>query len=261
MNEKIRANIALEENRNMPIEEAKASGAMMLFGEKYGEEVRMITFDADFSRELCGGTHVQATGEIGMFKIVAESGVAAGVRRIEAVTALTAERYMNSALSDLNEVRQLFKNAKQPAKQVAALQEENKKLKKEIERLLAAQASALKAGLKQSVESIDGVNFLATKIGLQDGKALKNLAYQLEKEIGDALIVFGAEINGKPQLMVTVSESLIEAKSLHAGNMVRELAKEIKGGGGGQAFFATAGGKDASGLDKAIAKARELVGN
>ena len=261
VNEKIRANIALEENRNMPIEEAKASGAMMLFGEKYGEEVRMITFDADFSRELCGGTHVQATGEIGMFKIVAESGVAAGVRRIEAVTALTAERYMNSALSDLNEVRQLFKNAKQPAKQVAALQEENKKLKKEIERLLAAQASALKAGLKQSVESIDGVNFLATKIGLQDGKALKNLAYQLEKEIGDALIVFGAEINGKPQLMVTVSESLIEAKSLHAGNMVRELAKEIKGGGGGQAFFATAGGKDASGLDKAIAKARELVGN
>ncbi len=260
VNEKIRANIALEENRDMPIEEAKAAGATALFGEKYGDTVRMITFDKDFSRELCGGTHVSATGEIGQFKILSETGVAAGVRRIEAITSTAAESFINKELGELASVRGLFKNPTGVINSVASLQEENKQLKKQIEKMMADQAGGLKDELKASMATINGVNFISAKLPLNDSNAIKTLAYQLENEIGDALIVFGAEVNDKPQLMVTVSKNLTESKDLHAGNMIRELAKEIKGGGGGQAFFATAGGKDASGLDKALARAKELVG-
>lgn len=258
VNQKIRENIALEEAREMPIDEAKAAGAMMLFGEKYGEKVRMITFDAAFSRELCGGTHVAATGEIGVFKILSETGVAAGIRRIEAITAEKAQQFLNKELEQLSEIRQLFKNAPNVAKNVADLQEENKRLKKQIDKLLAAQAGALKGQLLQQVEQKNDKNVLCARVPLHDSNALKTLAYQLEKELGNAVIVFGAEIKGKPQLMVTISKELTDS-GLHAGNMVRELAKSIKGGGGGQPFFATAGGKDASGLDEAIAKAKEMV--
>ncbi len=259
VNAKIRANIALEEVREMPIAEAKESGALMLFGEKYGETVRVITFDGDFSKELCGGTHVKATGEIGQFKILSESSVASGIRRIEAVTAEVAETYVLNELTELEQVNALLKNPKQTTKQLEALLEENKSLKKQIDVLQNAQASALKAELKNKFEDKSGVNFLAVRVPITDSKALKSLAYQLEKETGNALIIFGAEVNGKPQLMITVSESLTKEKELHAGNIVKELAKEIKGGGGGQAFFATAGGTDASGLDRAIARAGELV--
>ncbi len=259
VNSKIRANIQLEEEREMSIEDAKASGAMMLFGEKYGDKVRMITFDKNFSQELCGGTHVSATGEIGQFKIISESSVASGIRRIEAVTAEAAENYLLNESDTLSEINMLLKNPKNIGKQVAALLEENKGLKKQIEQLQNAQAGAIKSELKNKFESKSGVNFLATRVALSDTKALKTLAYQLEKETGNAFIVFGAEVNGKPQLMITVSETVTKEKGLHAGNIIRELAKEIQGGGGGQAFFATAGGKDATGLDKAIAKANEMI--
>ena len=259
VNQKIRANIALEEERYMPIEEAKAAGAMMLFGEKYGDKVRMITFDKNFSRELCGGTHVSSTGKIGLFKIITETAVAAGVRRIEALTANKAETYMNQQLAELNEIRALFKNPLHTAKNVAALQEENKALKKQLDKLIAQQAHALQDELKNKTQQIKGVNFIGAVLPITDANAIKTLAYQLEKELGNALIVFGAEIKAKPQLMVTISKNITEEKSLHAGNIIRELAKEIKGGGGGQAFFATAGGKDLSGLPKAIAKAREMI--
>ena len=260
VNERIRQNIPLDEDRNVPIEEAKKIGAMMLFGEKYGENVRVITFDKNFSRELCGGTHVQATGEIGLFKILTESAVAAGIRRIEAVTSENAENYFLSQLDELNEIRSLLKGAQDPVKAVAAMQEELRGLKKQVEQLVAEQANALKGQLKGQVQQVNGVNFLAAKLPLQDSNAVKTLAYQLENEIGNACIVFGAEIDGKPQLMIAISRELTEnGKGLHAGNMVRELAKEIQGGGGGQPFFASAGGKDASGLDRAIAKAKALV--
>ena len=260
VNAKIRANIPLEENRNMPIEAAKASGATMLFGEKYGDTVRVITFEKGFSSELCGGTHVPATGEIGVFKILSETGVAAGIRRIEAITADKAQSFLDKELTELNAVRALFKNPAKVVGQVEALQEENKTLKKQIEALVAAQANALKGNLKGQFEQINGINFLAQKLPLTDANAIKNLAYQLEDEMSNAVIVFGAEVKGKPQLMVVVSKSLIEAGSdLHAGNIVRALAKNIKGGGGGQAFFATAGGKDASGLDAAINAAKQQI--
>jgi len=260
VNQKIRENIPLEEDRNLPIEAAKEAGAMMLFGEKYGDLVRMITFDSNFSRELCGGTHVPSTGHIGLFKILSETGVAAGVRRIEAITAAKAEEYLDAQLAELHGIRGLFKNSSHALKQVAALQEENKALRKQVEKLLAQQAGALKGALKNKVEQINGVNFLAAKVSLNDSNAIKNLSHELERELGEAVIVIGAEVKGKPQLTVTISRTLTEnGKGLDAGKIVRELAKEIKGGGGGQPFFATAGGKDLNGLDKAILKAREMI--
>jgi alanyl-tRNA synthetase len=259
VNEKIRENIELGEERAIPLQEAKDAGVMMLFGEKYGDLVRMITFDPNFSRELCGGTHVQATGEIGLFKIVSESAVAAGIRRIEAITADQAQAYIKKELETLDEVRTLFKNTKDVVRSVESLQEENKALKKEIDQLLAAQAANLKGDLLKAVEEKDGLNVLIQRLPLQDSNAIKNLAYQIEKELDNAVIVFAAEVNSKPQIMIVVSRELADAGKYHAGNMVRELAKNIKGGGGGQPFFATAGGKDVSGLDKVIEQAKEMV--
>jgi alanyl-tRNA synthetase len=259
VNQRIRENIALEEVRNMPIAEAKDLGATMLFGEKYGDTVRVITFDKNFSQELCGGTHVDTTGKIGLFKILKEDSVAAGVRRIEAVTAEAAEDFITKELQELNTIRNLFKNPTRTAQNVEALQEENKALAKEIEQLQNAQAGALKDDLKKNVSQIDGVNFIAAKLPLNDGKAIKTLAMQLEQELGDALIVFAAEVKGKPQIMVSISKSIVEAKGLNAGKIVNELAAEIGGRGGGQAFFATAGGKDVNGLANAIVKAKEMM--
>ena len=260
VNDKIRENVPLSEVRNMPIEEAKKLGAMMLFGEKYGENVRVITFDENFSQELCGGTHVQATGEIGQFKILSETAVAAGIRRIEAVTARHAEEFLASEIAQLHQIREQLKGANDPAKAIEVLQEENKALKKQVEQLIAAQASTLKGELKKQVQEVKGVNFLAAKLPLHDASAIKTLAYQLESELTNACIVFGAEVNGKPQLIVVISRNLTEnGSALHAGNMIRELAKEIQGGGGGQSFFATAGGNDLNGLDAAIARAKTLI--
>ncbi len=258
VNEKIRQNIALDERRDVPIEEAKAMGAMMLFGEKYGEAVRVITFEEGFSQELCGGTHVPATGEIGLFKIVKEDSVAAGIRRIEAVTAATAENFVNEQLAELSALRQLLKT-KDVSKSVSSLQEENKTLKREVEQLLAAQAANLKGDLKQSFEERDGMNFLAARIPLSDAGAVKDLAFQLERETENAFILLASANGEKPLLTLIINKDLAAAKDLNAGQLIRELAREIKGGGGGQPHFATAGGKDVNGLDRAVAKVKELV--
>ena len=259
VNQKIRENIALEEDRAVPIEKAKESGATMLFGEKYGEVVRMITFDKDFSRELCGGTHVQATGEIGHFKIISESGVAAGVRRIEAISGNKAEEYFNNALSELDSIKSLLASPQNVAKQIASIQEENKALKKQLDGFIVKQAGALQSQLIEKFEDKGGVNFLAAKVEMSDPNAIKTLSFNLEKEKGNALIVFAAEINGKPRLIVNVSRNLVADKGLNAGNIVRELAKEIKGGGGGQPFYAEAGGADASGIENALKKATTIL--
>jgi len=259
VNRKIRENIPLEELRAISIEDAKAKGAMMLFGEKYGDTVRMITFDPSFSRELCGGCHVQATGVIGSLKITIETSVGAGVRRIEAVTAGKAEAYVNKEIETLDSIRGLFKNPKHIVQNIQSLQEENKALKKQLEEMQNAQAGSMKRDLINSAVEINGFNFIGAKLPIQDSKTIKSLSYQIKEEMGDVVVVFGAEINGKPQLAVTVSERLIEEKQLHAGNLVREIAKEIQGGGGGQAFFATAGGKNAGGIESAIAKAKEIL--
>ncbi len=234
-------------------------GALALFGEKYGEFVRVITFDKNFSRELCGGTHVAATGQIGQFKIVAESAVAAGIRRIEAVTAGGAEAYFAKEMAELNAVRETLKNPQNLLAAVQSLQEENRRLGKEIERLIAEQAGALKGELMARVEQSGDIRFISAVLPLNDANAIKTLAYQLEKELGNAVVVLGAVVNEKPLLTVIISQNLVDTKGLHAGNMVRELAKEIQGGGGGQPFFATAGGKDANGLERAVGKAKSML--
>jgi len=251
-NQKIRENIKLKEDRDIPIAEAKESGAMMLFGEKYGETVRMITYDKDYSVELCGGCHVDATGQIGLLKITAESGIAAGVRRIEAVTASSAEKYINGELSELQSIRSLFKSAQHTTKNVETLQEENKALKKDLEKLKMGQAGDVQKQLLAKFSVEKDVNYVAEVIDLDDAKVVKTIAYNLEKEKGNCLISLGFISKAKPQIMVIVSESLTKDDYLHAGKMVKELSQHIKGGGGGQAFFASAGGSDSSGLEKAV---------
>ena len=258
VNAKIRENIPRKEFRNIPIEEAKKHGAMMLFGEKYGDTVRMIAFDENYSVELCGGCHVERTGQIGFFKIISENGIAAGVRRIEAVTAIEAENFIKREIQELNEIRSYFKNAKNVSKNVYSLIMENKELKKEVDKLKREQAAGLKEKLKNKLETVKGIKVIRDVLDIDDNKAIKTLAYNLEEETGDVVIAFGFEVNGKPQLMLTISKSLTQ-NGLNAGNIIREMAKEIKGGGGGQPFFATAGGKDTQGLEAALQKLDELL--
>jgi alanyl-tRNA synthetase len=259
VNEKIRENISLQEDRSIPIAQAKESGAMMLFGEKYGDEVRMITFDPEYSRELCGGCHVNATGVIGQFKITSESAIAAGVRRIEALTSIAAEEYVNKEIAELTAIRSQFKNPKNVSQSVQSLIEDNKELKKQVEQLLAKEAGNLKGDLISKFENVNGINFLSTEVSITDTKALKHLISQLDHEIENAFIVIGTHSNGKAQLMVSINKDLTKAKDLHAGNIVKELAKEINGGGGGQAFFASAGGTKVEGLNAAITKAKSFL--
>ena len=260
VNTKIRENIALEEARSIPLEEAQEAGAMMLFGEKYGETVRMITFDPKFSRELCGGCHVSHTGQIGLFKIVSESAVAAGVRRIEALTADGAESYVRSLEDELGGLKNVIK-AKDLVKAVTDLQEENKKMQKEMEKMIQAQAAGLRNELREAAEEVNGLKLLVKQIPIHDANAVKTLAFELERELAPALVAFGTvSPEGKPMLTVKISDDLVKEKSLNAGTIVRELAKaHLKGGGGGQPFFATAGGSDASGMDAALDAVKNYV--
>lgn len=259
VNEKIRENIPLVEDRSLPIEEAKKAGAMMLFGEKYGETVRMITFDPGFSRELCGGCHVKFTGKLGLFKITSESGIAAGVRRIEAVTAYKAEEYVNHQMSELAAIKSFFKNNSNTAKNISDLQDENKSLQKEIVKLRAIQASAIKDTLVKSAKNVNGANVITMKLKDMDTKSAKTLSVNILSELKDGVVLFGFEDNGKATIMLSIDEPLAKSKSWHAGNIIKELAKNINGGGGGQAFFATAGGNEVSGLDKAISQLNEYL--
>ncbi|MDB5288310.1 MAG: alanine--tRNA ligase, partial [Mucilaginibacter sp.] len=259
VNEKIRENIFLQEDRNVPYEQAINSGVTALFGEKYGDYVRVITFDASFSKELCGGTHVKATGQIGYFKIVSESAVAAGVRRIEAITGIAAETYITEQTKLVQQVKELLKNPKDVARSIETLLEENSRLKKEIEKTILEKSSGLKDDLAKKAESINGINFIAQQVELPNADGVKNLAYNLKDIVPNLFLVLAANIDGKPNITVMIAENLVKEKGLHAGNIVKELAKEIKGGGGGQPFFATAGGSDVSGIDNALAKAKSFI--
>jgi alanyl-tRNA synthetase len=261
VNEKIRANIPLLEQRDVPIEEARNSGAIMLFGEKYGDKVRIITFDADYSRELCGGTHVKHTGELGLFKITSESSLAAGIRRIEAVTALGAEQYVNERLASFDDIRGTLKNTSDPVAAVTSLQEENRALKKELDKLQAQQANNLKSDLEQSFEDIDGIKFLATQVPISDAAAIKNLAFQLTGENENAFVLLASDNDGKALLTLAISKGLTQQNNgaVNAGAIIRELAKHVRGGGGGQPFFATAGGKDPGGIPAALQQARQII--
>ncbi len=257
VNQKIRLNSSLEENRAMPIDAAKESGAMMLFGEKYGEAVRVIKFGE--SVELCGGIHVEATGQIGMLKIVSESAIAAGVRRIEAITAARAEKYINDQLGLLKSIEETLKGSKDVLGSVVNLTQQNSEFAKQIETFQRESMKIVKANLKSKVLFEKGVNIIADKIIVDNAALVKDLAFQIKGEVDDLFLVIGAEINGKPLLTVMISESVVADKGLNAGQIVREAGREIKGGGGGQAFYATAGGKDVAGLQAAIEKALSFL--
>ncbi len=259
VNEKIRENIQLDEQRNVPIEKAKSLGAMALFGEKYGDFVRVIMFDPKYSVELCGGTHVPFTGSIGMLKVISESSVAAGVRRIEAVTAAGAQEYFNQSLALLHEVKSLLKNPKDVATSLQNLLEEKHLLEKKLETMNAERANQIKDQLAGKAQKTNGITVINQQVTVPSAESLKNIAYALRNQFDDLVMVLAANIDGKPNVTVMLGEKVEATKKFHAGNMVKELAKEIDGGGGGQPFYATAGGKNLSGLEKVIEKAKGMI--
>lgn len=257
VNAKIRENVVLDERRSVPIAEAKSLGAMALFGEKYGEYVRVITFDPQFSIELCGGTHAKATGEIGFLKITSESSVAAGVRRIEAVTGRGAEEYVHESNEVMLKLSELLKQPKDIAKALEQLIQEKEILAKKVQALEAIQVGVLKTELLEKATNIDGVTVIVERADLPSADAVRQLAYDLKQATSSLYLVLASLVEDKPQVTVMFSEDVIEKWQVDAGKLVRDLAVEIKGGGGGQKFYATAGGKDITGLDKVLSKANE----
>lgn len=257
VNELIRDNLVQEENRSVPFDQAKKLGAIALFGEKYGDFVRVIKFGD--SVELCGGTHVPATGQIGSFVITSESAISAGVRRIEAITADRAETYVKKHLDELAEVKSLLNNTQNLKKTVEDMLSQNSRLQKQIEEFERKTAAGIKQELKNKVQVINGVNVIAEVIQLDSAQAVKDLAFQLKGEVENLFLVLGSVIGGKPLITVMIAENVVAANGLDAGTIVREAAKEMQGGGGGQPFYATAGGKNGAGLAAAVEKAKTFV--
>jgi len=258
VNRKIRENVGVT-IQSMSFAEASQTGAMALFGEKYGDVVRVVTIDERFSIELCGGTHVRATGQIGFFKIVSESAVAAGVRRIEAITGIKSEEFIHQQNEEIRALKELLKNPKDLSKSLEQLLEENTSLKKEAEKAVLDKVSVLKKELAARHTSFNGINFISEEVDLPNAEALKNLAYQTKDIVANLVLVLGAIVDGKPNLTVMISENLVKEKGLDARIFIKELAKEIQGGGGGQPFYATAGGKNTAGLKAAIEKAGDFI--
>jgi alanyl-tRNA synthetase len=238
-------------------DEAVALGAMALFGEKYGDTVRVVIMDEKYSIELCGGTHVGKSGELGFFKIKTESAVAAGVRRIEAVSGKSCEAYINNTFNQLNTVKELYNNPKELIKQIENSIAETKELKKKIESLEAKQLAILKAELLTQVETINGNSFIGKIVTLNNAEGLKKLVSELIADVD--VVVLTANANGKAAVAIALSESIV-AKGLEAPKIIKEyITPIIKGGGGGQKKLATAGGQDASNLDKVIEVIKGLL--
>lgn len=258
VNEKIRENIP-SDIKEMAIDDARKLGAMALFGEKYGDTVRVVTFDKNYSIELCGGTHVPATGQIGIFKISSEGAVAAGIRRIEAITSVKAEEFFQGQTTLVQELKTLLKNPKDVVKSVQGLMDQNSDLQKQIDVMLREKAKGLKAELITRKQTVNGINFIAEHIELDSADAIKDLSFQLRDQIENLFMVLGAEVKGKPSISIIISDNLVKEKNLNAGTIVRELGKEIQGGGGGQPFYATAGGTNASGIASALSKAKNYL--
>ncbi|MGC6428302.1 MAG: alanine--tRNA ligase [Flavobacteriales bacterium] len=255
VNSMIRANYSLNEFRDYPINKAKEMGAIALFGEKYGKTVRVIKFDE--SVELCGGTHVDSTGKISIFKILSEGAVASGVRRIEAITGLKALNFYEQQLHLNNELKSILKT-NDVLKSVKKLIENNQNLVQQLEKFELAKASDVKMDLIQSKKEINGVNLIAAQVSL-DSKSIKNLSFELINQDSNLMLVLASNQNDKVVLSVSISKPLVEQRGLHAGNIIKKISKEIDGGGGGQAFFATAGGKNPDGIKNAIQKAIEFL--
>lgn len=259
VNEKIRENIALDERRNVPLEEAKSMGATALFGEKYGDYVRVIIFDPAFSMELCGGTHVNATGEIGLFKIVSETAVAAGVRRIEAITSVEAEKYITHQLTQLNTIKSELKYPKDIVIRIKELLFENEILQKQIDSFVHEKAQLIKGELLKNVKLKNNINVIAQKIDLTNSEAIKNISFELRNQLPDSFILLASESEGKAMLSLIISDHLVQSGKLNATTIIRSISKHIQGGGGGQPFYATAGGKNPAGIEAAIQEALSMI--
>ncbi|MFY8213640.1 MAG: alanine--tRNA ligase [Flavobacterium sp.] len=256
VNARIHEQLPLIERRNIPFQQAVSEGAMALFGEKYGETVRAIKFGE--SMELCGGIHVGNTSDIWHFKILSEGAVAAGIRRIEAITSAAVKDYFMAKTDTLKEINAVLKNAQDPVKAVQQLQDENTKMQKQLEQLLKEKAKGLVGDLASKLQERNGIQFLATTVDLS-AEGAKDLAYELGANKTNLFLVLATVQDEKPMLTCYISKELVAEKNLNAGQVVRELGKFIQGGGGGQPFFATAGGKDSSGIAAALEKAGDFV--
>ncbi len=257
VNTKIRENIH-SNIQQMTIDDAKKTGAMALFGEKYGDVVRVVEFDKNYSIELCGGTHVKATGQIGYFKITSESAVAAGIRRIEAVTALKAEEFFDNQTLLLNEVKALLKNNKDVVKSLSNVLEENTDLQKQVQVFMREKAQTIKRDLLSKIKSANGINFICELVVFDSAEELKNMLFEIRNQTENCVCIIGAEVKGKPSISVIISDNLVKDKNLNAVTMIKDLAKEINGGGGGQPFYSQAGGSKLEGLKVAIDKAKGM---
>jgi alanyl-tRNA synthetase len=258
VNRKIRENISLHEERNIPMEKAKAMGAMALFGEKYGDRVRVIRFDPDFSTELCGGTHVPYTGQIGLFRIVSEGAIAAGIRRVEAITAKRAEDFMYGKEQLLSQVNERLKQPKDLLKGIDNLMDEYQELKKIAAEYEKIKLIRIKDDLKNRIRVINGISFLAEVVD-QSPESMKNTGFEMKNEIKDLFLLLVSESSGKVNLLLALSDNLTSDRQLNASYIIRELAVEVEGSGGGQPSIASAGGKNPAGIPEVIRKAATLV--
>ena len=256
VNARISSGLPLEEQRNVPMEKALEQGAMALFGEKYGDAVRTIRFGQ--SIELCGGTHVKNTADIWHFRIRSEGAVAAGIRRIEAITSDAVKDFFSESNNTLLEIKELLNNSQEPVKALTALQDENLRLKKELENLLKEKAKNLKGELLNELTEVNGIQFLAKKVDM-DAAGIKDISFEMGQNRRDLFLLFASENEGKALLSCYISKELVEQRKLNAGTIVRELGKYIQGGGGGQPFFATAGGKNPAGIGEVLEKAKAYI--
>src|SRR5690606_18809996 len=256
VNARIESKLPFQEQRNIPMKEALHNGAIALFGEKYGDAVRTVRFGQ--SIELCGGTHVENTRDLWHFKITSESAVASGIRRIEAITGDAVKDFFMENNHTLFQIKSVLNNPAEPVKALQSLQEENQELKKEIDALLKEKTQNLKQTLQQEIQEINGIQFLAKKVDL-DAASIKDLCFEIGNQYNKLFVLFGAENNGKALLSCYISKELVAEKNLNAGKIVRELGKYIEGSGGGQPFFATAGGKNTQGINEALTAAQNYL--
>lgn len=261
VNQKIRENVVLQEQRGVPLSTAKEMGAIAFFGEKYGEQVRVVTFDPNFSVELCGGTHVPSTGQLGFFKITTSAAVAAGVRRIEAVTAAAAECFVHQQLTSLRDLQALLKHPKDPTKAVQQLLQEKVLLHNKLATHEAEQVQAVIHQLRSRFQTIDGIHTVITQVALPQAASLKQVTSALQEVGKPFFVVLAAAVDQKPYLAVVLSEDLAQRWPQDAQDIVKKLAIPIQGGGGGSPTFATAGGKDAAGLPKVLQQAKAILEN
>lgn len=257
VNDLIKKSISLDENRNVPIDEAKKLGAIALFSEKYDSNVRVIKFGE--SIELCGGTHVKNTSKIGFIKILSEASIATGIRRIEAITGENALEYYKNIEKQIINIKEILKNPKDVLKSLEDLIADNDKLNKSLSNLFKEKSFQIKNEIKNEIKIVNGINSAFCNINIPDVSLLRDIAFQLKAETENLFLVMGSEIDGKAHLAVFISDNLVKDKKLHAGNIIKEISKEINGGGGGQPFYATAGGTNPDGISSAFKSAEKYI--